>query len=357
MKYYKEKTSSRINGYLANSYVYMGQYETRTTIRLHSYNKEGQTYRPVPLRTPVFKNFVKEDHINWFQVEGMMSSDIISRMLNEFGIKNVDIRDVLTPHHVVKIDDNEDYIFVVMNGCTMNHKKQVFSEHIAFIVKENVVISLIETKSNIFEMVEENLKKNTLGVRDGESGLLLAFLLNAILVELMRTAVRVEQLLETIEAGLLSPDHTNMHHVGKQIQACRHAYLILRKNSYPLKEDFPKLIRIKESIIDEEYIALFDDLFDQLKYVIQTLENCKELLPSLVDLYASNNDLKMNKIMKRLTVVSTLFIPITFLVGFWGMNFKYMPELEWKYGYLIGLGLILVTGIATWLFMKKNKWI
>jgi magnesium transporter len=93
-----------------------------------------------------------------------------------------------------------------------------------------------------------------------------------------------------------------------------------------------------------------------LQFIIQTTESCREIISSLVDLYISNNDLRMNAIMKRLTIVSTIFIPLTFLAGIWGMNFKMMPELDWQYGYGIAWSLMLLTAISTWLYMRKKDW-
>ncbi|MDH6342010.1 magnesium transporter [Parabacteroides sp. PFB2-12] len=353
----KEVQQHHTNRYFSDKYVYVGHHDTPTTIRLIQYHAEGMEKKNVSLNTPSFRELAKSDRINWFQIQGMTDAATISRLLQEFGVRNIDIRDILTPHHVVKIEDNEDNVLVVMNSCSMNHKSRVASEHIGIIIKERVVITLTESDAPLFKNVENSLKNNTLNIRTQKSGLLLAFLLNSILVDIIEVAAKVEVLLEKLEDGLLAPVPTPKNHIGQYIQECRHANLIIRKNTYPLKEDFPKLIRPKQHMIDAELVALFDDLFDQLKYAIQTSENNKEILSSLMDLYSSNNDLKMNRVMKRLTVVSTLFIPITFLVGLWGMNFKYMPELDWEYGYLVSLGIILITGIGTWLFMKKKRWI
>ena len=103
-------------------------------------------------------------------------------------------------------------------------------------------------------------------------------------------------------------------------------------------------------------LAFFNDVNDHLQFVLQTIEICRETLSSLVDLYISNNDLRMNDIMKRLTIVSTIFIPLTFLVGVWGMNFKVMPELDWRYGYCFAWGLMAIIGIIVYAFFRKKRW-
>ena len=194
-----------------------------------------------------------------------------------------------------------------------------------------------------------------LNIRKKGSGLLLAFLLNTIIANLVESASKVEEILEDIEETLLDPknDQGNM---GSLIQQHRHEYMPIRKNSLPLKDQFSKLLRTENGIITPDILPIYNDLQDQLQFVIQTTESCREITSSLVDLYISNNDLRMNAIMKRLTIVSTLFIPLTFLVGVWGMNFKIMPELDWRYGYFIAWAVMIATGVLTWLYMKRKDW-
>jgi len=349
-------TPDDTNRYFADEYTYVGHSRTKTRIKLISYNENTLVSSNIETDTPSFKSHIKDDCINWFQIQGMTDSEMICRFLKEFNMRNMDIRDILTPNHVVKIDNNPTNIFVILNSCMFNNRDKIYSEHVAIIVMENVVITFTESDIPFFESVENSLDLDTMSLRSQESGMLLAFLMNSILVDLIEAAAMVEKRLEEMEDLLLSK-HDNLSGMGQGIQDCRHAYLIIRKSTHPLKEDFPKLIAPKKYIIDESVVPVFDDLFDQLKYAIQVSENSKEVLSSLVDLYATNNDLRMNVIMKRLTVVSTLFIPITFLVGVWGMNFTIMPELDWEYGYLFSWITLIVTAAFTWGFMKKKKWI
>lgn len=124
-------------------------------------------------------------------------------------------------------------------------------------------------------------------------------------------------MLEDIEETLLDikNDQGNM---GLLIQQRRKEYMVIRKNSQPLKEQFAKLLRTENGIISSDILPIYNDLSDQLQFIIQTTESCREIISSLVDLYISNNDLRMNAIMKRLTIVFTIFIPLTFLAGIWG---------------------------------------
>lgn len=115
-------------------------------------------------------------------------------------------------------------------------------------------------------------------------------------------------------------------------------------------------MRSESPLIHKTNRVFFNDLNDHLNYVAQNIEICRETLSSLVDLYISNNDLRMNSIMKSLTIVSTIFIPLTFLVGVWGMNFENMPELKWKYGYPVAWGIMVCIGVGVYIFLRTKKW-
>lgn len=347
--------SNNINHLFAEEYHYTGSHRQEPKISLTRYNAESYETSKIPLSTGSFSKLVDDGAINWFHITGLADSDLIWRIMKEFNMRHLDIRDILTPEHVVKIDDYYNRLLVVVNSCYFNSHQKIKSEHISIIVRGNLVLTFSEVDDNIFDNAHKALGKNIMNIRKSKSGLLLAFMINCVLSDMIETAVRVENMLDKIEDQLLDTSR-EYKRIAMRIQQYRRAYLILHKNTVALNNQFSMLKCVRDGIVDEEMLHVFEELSDQLAYIVQTADNSKNLLSSLEELYMSNNDLRMNYIMKRLTVVSTLFIPITFLVGFWGMNFKYMPELETLFGYLIGLAIIIGTAILTWLYMKKNKW-
>lgn len=351
----KPKTHHPTNRQFSDEYCYVGERNTPTTIQLITYNKTELNTEDVPLDTESFKTLVREDRINWFRINGLTKSDTITRLAEEFGMYSLDLRDILTPVHVVKIDNYKGRLFFILNSCYFDESNLLRTEHVAIYVRGNIVITLTESDTNLFKNIFSSLESDVMDIREQGSGYLLGFLLNTFFAIQIETASQVEDILEGIEYILLSDDN-HQHKISKQIQHCRHACLIIRKNMFPLKEQFDRMVGQASNIIEEDMIPLFDDLTDQLAYVIQTIGNCREILSSLVDLYVSQNDLRANAIMKHLTVVATLFIPVTFLVGVWGMNFRLMPELHWEYGYFIAWFVLLLTIGGTWLFMKKKQW-
>jgi len=343
------------NRRLSDKYFYVGVHDTETNIRLVQYNESSLTTHDVRTDAPDFSKLTDAQHINWFQVSGLTDSEVITRMVKECGLHNLDAKDILTPQHVIKIEEYKERILIILNSCYYNDNKELHTEHISLVVSNNVVITFTESNNPVFESVMDAINTNLLNIRKKGTGLLLAFLLNTIIANLADSASKVEEYMEDIEEVLLNPMN-KVNNIGQEIQERRHDYMTIRKNSQPLKEQFPKLIRSEMGIVKEDMMPIYGDLSDQIQFIVQTIEGCRDIISSLVDLYISNNDLKMNAIMKRLTVVSTIFIPLTFLVGVWGMNFAVMPELYWKYGYAIAWGIMIAVGILTWLFLKKKDW-
>jgi magnesium transporter len=168
--------------------------------------------------------------------------------------------------------------------------------------------------------------------------------------------MQLEDNLEDLEDQLL--DIKQIHSdLITEIQEKRREMIHLRKLLFPFKEQLSKLLRVDPGLIQKQEVPYFKDIYDQLLYILQNLESCREILSSLVDLYLNNNDVKMNVVMKQLTLVATIFIPLTFLVGVWGMNFKFMPELDWRYGYLFAWVLMVGIGAFVWWYLKKKEWI
>jgi len=341
------------NHHLADKYFYAGVHDTTTNIQLVQYDERNLTIRDVKNTESSFSKLTDKSSINWFQVSGLTDSDVISRMVQECGLHNLDAKDILTPQHIIKIEEYEERFLIILNSSYYNENKELHSEHISIVMAGNILMTFTESNNPVFDSVMDALKNNLLNIRKKGSGLLLAFILNIIIANLVEASSKVQECLEDIEDKLLEPDNQE-EELGKQIQERRRDYMTIRKNSQPLKEQFPKLMRSESGIITPDLYPIYTDLSDQIQFIIQTNEGNRELISSLVDLYISNNDLKMNAIMKRLTVVSTVFIPLTFLVGVWGMNFANMPELNWQYGYMIAWGIMIVTGVITWFFMKKK---
>lgn len=353
----KRKNNQFTNRRLSDRYYYVGEHETETVARLTQYNGQQSRAKDVRLGgdAPPFSKLTDPSMINWFEVSGLTNAEAITRIVKDFGLHNLDAKDILTPQHVVKVEEYNGRVLIILNSCYYDTNDTMHTEHISVLAAGNTVITFTESNNPVFDAVHKAIDSNVLNIRGRGAGLLLAFLLNTVIANLSDSASKADGLLEEIEETLLAfrDDQQNM---GQLIQQRRREYLTLRKNSQPLKDQFAKLPRLPGGLITPDIQPIYDDLQDQVQYIIQTTDICQEVISSLVDLYISNNNLRMNAIMKRLTIVSTLFIPLTFLAGVWGMNFKGMPELGWEYGYVAAWGVMLAVGGCTWFYMRRKDW-
>ncbi|MCD7972567.1 MAG: magnesium and cobalt transport protein CorA [Candidatus Azobacteroides sp.] len=344
-----------INHLFSEEYHYDGDYEVETKVLLTQYNQDILEFKHLPNDTPSFRECIRGDCMNWFQVTGLTDTKTILRLLEEFGFYKVDAKPVLTPCHAAKIDDFGNRVIIVMRPSFFEKKNVISSEHICTLSKENIVITFRERGKVSLDNVMRALRLNVMNIREPNRGMLVAFVLNALLSVMIGTAIEVEEMLEKLDMLLVEAEPGDVN-AGEKILQCAHANLQLQKNSIPLKSEFNKLLQT--SLVKNNNILepIYNELYNQLDFILLTSQNSKELLASMRDLYVSNNDLKTNAIVKRLTIVSTLFIPLTFLVGVWGMNFEIMSETKWQYGYLFAWGILISALVLTWFYMKRHKW-
>ena len=186
------------NRHLSDKYYYAGEHETVTDIRLTQYNAEALHTTEIKKGTSSFGKLVDPNKINWFQVSGLTDSDTITRIVKEFGLHNLDAKDILTPQHVVKIEEYANHVLIILNSSYYDANMEIHSEHISLLVTGNVVITFTESNNPVFANTMKALESDMLNLRKKGSGLLLAFLLNTIIANLVETASKVEEMLEDI---------------------------------------------------------------------------------------------------------------------------------------------------------------
>lgn len=331
----------------------MGESQCETHVRLLGYSAgnlqeaEGKSIKDI-------SHALNADRINWIHVHGMRDTEAIRDICEHFEIDFLVLQDILNNRHPAKVEEHDKYMFVILKLFWFNESKELEQQQVAIIQGSNFVLTFLEAESTIFNEIADAIQNDTKKIRSRQSDYLLSVLLNSVMGNYMFMVTEISDALEDLEEELLKI--TGAGDVGIQIQTLRRQYLQIKKGILPLKEQYVKLLRTDNSLMHKVNRAYFNDVNDHLQFALQTIEICRETLSSLVDLYISNNDLKMNDIMKRLTIVSTIFIPITFLAGVWGMNFEFMPEMDWKYGYLAAWGLMAIIGGAVYYFFKRKGW-
>jgi magnesium transporter len=335
--------------------AYTGSCNTPTTVNSWTFSVKECHFSPQKTLSAM-PALPDDGHQLWVQVCGLTTLETLISLGQHFDIDKGDLQDILTADHVTKISAMDKSILLIMKDFYYDENEVLNVEQVCLLLYKNYVISFQESDRPIFEWVGKALESNINKVRERSVDYLFGILLDAVINNCVDIIGNIEQSLERMEEFLIDPNLKDRN-VGTRILSVRKNIQRMKRFIIPFKEQLPRFIHPDDTdLIRKENLPYLVDINDHLQLAVQLLEACREEANAVFDLHIANNDLKMNEIMKRLTVVSTIFIPLTFIVGVWGMNFKFMPETEWDYGYLFAWIVLIVTGLVTWWYLLKRKW-
>lgn len=344
----------RLNDHLLYEELkYTGNKEVKTEYALTVFDSDGVREHHYTEASLVLKALVP-DKMCWLHVKGMADVSNIEKLCTGLGMPYLWIQDVLNDRHIAKIEESPKMVFTVIDAFSYNEQQILNKDHLSLLLGENLVVSFQETPLDPFEGIRKAIVANVGKVRVESADYLYNLLLSNVVDSYLQVLDYQRDRMLDMEDTLMefNSDHEEM---GRSIQYYRKDYMRLRKNIMPLKDEWHELMEV-EGLIKEQNKIYYKDTFDHLTQVFQLIDNAKETIASLVDLYMANTSLRMNHIMKRLTVMSTIFIPLTFMVGVWGMNFDIMPELRLKYGYYFAWATMLIIGVIVYFWLRKKKW-
>ncbi len=340
--------------FMENAVYYSGIYDLPTSIDLIQYDSHNITERELTGEIKIHELF-EPNKISWFKIKGLTDVDRITKICKECGIEQFDVKNLFSERCDTKVVLYPEITFVLMAGCSIDSDEDLRTEQIAFILGRDFVISFQESDAPIFDEAITALRNSQSQIREKGTDFLLGVLFNSVYYQFVDTIYKLIEQTAEIEDVLIDRIQPSFN-VMKTIRTGKNNYLSLRRSIIPLREELPNLMHNTNGLIKKENLMYFNDFDDRLRSAISDLEIYNESVRSLLEIYYSNNNQRMNDIMKRLTIVSTIFIPLTFMVGVWGMNFRVMPETEWKYGYLFAWCVMAgIASLAIW-FLKRKKW-
>ncbi|MDD5713190.1 MAG: magnesium/cobalt transporter CorA, partial [Smithellaceae bacterium] len=230
----------------------------------------------------------------------------------------------------------------------------VTSEQVSIVLGKNYVISFQERPGEIFTPVRERIKTAKTKIRKLGADYLAHALIDAVVDNYFSVLENLGERVETVEEALVSDPRPN---ALRELQVLKREMIFLRKSVWPLRETISSLERTESALIDEATRIYFKDIYDHTVTIIDTIETFRDMLSGMLDIYLSSVSNRMNEVMKVLTVIATIFMPLTFIVGVYGMNFKFMPELEWTYGYLMVWAIIIVVSVTMVIYFLRKKWL
>jgi magnesium transporter len=293
--------------------------------------------------------------VTWINVEGLQNEKLIEDFGERFGLHALHLEDILDTSGRPKIEDYGDYILVVLKMLySWGENAQIVSEHVSLVIGRNYLISFQESRGDVFDPIRKVIRNNKGRVRKEGPDYLSYLLVDAIVDGYFKVMENLGEFVEDTEEVVLNkPERSTIH----DIHELKTEMLYMRKAVIPLREIVGELLRGGSELVSDSTQVHFRDVYDHVIHIMDILDTYRDIISSMLDTYLTSLSNRMNEIMKVLTIFATIFIPLTFLAGVYGMNFKYFPELEWRWSYPLFWFVAVLITLGLLRMFKKKRWI
>jgi len=326
-------------------------------IRLMAWS-DGDLVEKDPVALEDLEGYLGRWPMIWVNVDGLGDARTLRKLGEIFGIHKLALEDVVHVHQRAKVEEYTDQLFIVGRMLFLGQDR-IRTEQISLFLRPGVVLTFQERKGHCLEPVRDRIRKGKGSIRHAGADYLAYAILDAVVDVWFPLLEKYGEMLERLENAILDmPGRetvAEIHRVKRDLQEIRRA-------TWPMRETINSLFR-QEGLIQRETHLYLRDCYDHVVQIIEIVESYRDMASGLMDLYLSSVSNRMNEVMKVLTVIATIFIPLTFIAGIYGMNFNpeaspfNMPELNWKYGYLIVWGAMAVVGGVMFLFFRRRGWL
>ncbi|HHV86075.1 MAG TPA: magnesium/cobalt transporter CorA [Petrimonas sp.] len=304
--------------------------------------------------TGELKKYLSSDSITWINVDGLHNEQIIRDISETFSIPGDILSDVMEPSSRPQAEEFDNGFFVSIKMMEFNEKKnRVSVDNLSLIVMDKILITFQEKQGDVFDPVRERIRKHRTKIRTSGSDYLAFTLLDVVIDNYIYILGVYGEKVETLEDRLIM--NTNKE-VLKVISLFKHELNNLRVDIKPAKEMIMGLMKLDTDLIQEDNEKHYKELQDNINQAVDLLDYYREVLYDELNMYHSSMSTKLNDTMTVLTIFSVIFIPLTFIVGIYGMNFDNLPELHWKYGYFVVWGVMIAVVVGMIWYFKKRKW-
>ena len=348
-----QQKRSKKAGLSPGSLVHVGEtYVDKSTITITSYDEANfsEKVAGAVADLPVKK---EEPGITWINIDGLQNTQLMEELGKIYGLHPLVLEDILNTTQRPKMEDYCDYLYIVLRNFGDQKNSALISEQISIILGKNFVLSFCEKESALFDPVRDRLRNNKGRIRKLGADYLTHALIDNIVDNYFLVLENIEEKIELLEDELVK---RTAPLIIQGIHALKRDLILLRKSLWPLREAISSLERSDSTLISETANVYFKDIYDHIIAIVDTVETSRDMLSGMLDIYLSSVSNKLNEVMKVLTIIATLFMPLTFLAGVYGMNFKYMPELEWHWGYFGVLIAMAIIALFMLYYFKRKKW-
>jgi magnesium transporter len=332
------------------SLVYTGEKDIETKITFIEYDKDNFKQKIIE-KCPEFKN---KDTIKWIKINGFSNMENLKDIGQCFKLHPLALEDILNTHQRPKIEDYKDYLYVVLKLIEESAEHRLTTKQISLILEKNVLISFQDDEDEIFDVIIKRLKSKDTPIRLKGADYLLYSLIDTIIDSYYFDLEKLEDRIEVIEEDLIEHPEPN---VLNKIHNVKLDIITLRKSIWPVREILSNFGSYNYDLIDRSTDYYIRDVYDHSIQAFDMLESFRDRISDMLDIYLSTTSNKLNEIVRVLTVISTIFVPLTFIVGLYGMNFRSMPEMEYQYSYPIILLVMFLIAVSMLVYFRRKKWI
>lgn len=295
-----------------------------------------------------------DETVMWIDVGGVHKVDVLEVFGKQFNLHSLLLEDIANTDQRPKLDDYETYLFLVVKMLSATERGDILVEQVSFVLGRNYVLSFQENGTDVFHSVRDRLRGGKGRLRQNGSDYLLYALVDAIVDQYFAVLESLGEKIETLQERVVadpSPDTL------RDIHALKRQLLFVRRAVWPLREATNSLSRSECPFLHEPTKVFFRDVYDHVVQIVDTIETLREMVSASLDIYLSSVSYRLNAVMRVLTVITTIFMPLSFIASIYGMNFEHMPELKWEWGYPLILGLMGLVAAGMLIGFRQRKWL
>lgn len=327
--------------------------ETGVTISLIDFN-EAQVIEKHNISPTECKEFIETPTVTWIQVSGVSDPKMIETLGTEFQLHPLILEDIISCGQRSKIDSYKEHLFIVMQLLSYSDTGKLQEDQVSIVLGKNLVISFAEKHDDIFRPIKDRVHKSNSRIRKMGADYLVYAILDIIVDNYFVILEKIDHQLEDLEEELIKEPGPQ---ALLKIQQAKRNITLLRKSVWPTREVINQFQHVESPLVTHSIRVYLKDVYDHAIQAIDTIEGFRDIVSGMLDIYISHINLRMNEVMKMLTVVATLFVPLTFIASIYGMNFDYMPELHHEWGYPIVLCAMLAIALFMLVHFRRKKWI
>ncbi len=349
----KSKHHKKI-GQAPGTLIYTGEKSNKLAIEVFDYNIDRIEEKELLQIEDAFL-YKSTESVTWININGLNHISEIEKIGNHYSLHPLILEDIVNTTQRPKIDEYEDYMFVVIKMLYYDSEEQIVTEQVSFILGDNYVLTFQEAEGDVFDAVRERLRQGKGRIRGLGSDYLLYALIDSVTDHYYSIIEKMGDKIEVLEDNLFNGQTQN--EISQQIQDLKRELLKVRRAIFPIREIINRIEKTEHKLILDKTLHYFRDIYDHIIQVTENIDIYREMVWSLMDMYMTSISNKMNEVMKVLTIIATIFIPLTFIAGIYGMNFDNIPELHYKYSYFILWIVMILLFIGMLFYFKRRKWL